>query len=123
MFSGITGKVFQSVTSGSAVGATEVFVGVPVGTGVIGEYFLGFCVAVGKSSVGNDCVAPLTGITTDSAAALPLQAVIKTLTIKARNNKRFTRAKYSGEKLISDEFLCYRVPHTYSFVTKLEVKM
>ena len=100
-----------------------------MGTGVIGEYFLGFCVAVGrgaddllgKSRAGNVCVAPLTGITTDSAAAL--QAVIKTLTNKARNNKRFTRAKYSGEKLISDEFLCYRVPRTYLFVTKLEVKM
>src|SRR5690349_428135 len=104
MFSGMTGKVFQSVTSGSEVRATEVFVGVPVGTGVIGEYFFGFCVAMGrgaddllsKSSAGRVCVGPLTGIMTDSGVALPLQAVIDILTIKARNKKRFTRAKYSG---------------------------
>ena len=116
MFSGITGKDFQSAEPGLEVRGTEVVVEISVEAGVIGEYFFGLGVAVGrgaddllsKSSAGNVCVAPLTGITTDSAVALPLQAVIKTLTIKARNNKRFTRAKYSGGKLGQSHLNCLR---------------
>jgi hypothetical protein len=126
MFSGITGKDFQSATAGSEVRRAEVVVEIPVGIGVIGEYFFGLGVAVGRganASAGNVCVAPLMGIMTDSGVDSPVQAVIKTQTIGARNTTRIIRAKYSREKLINDEILCYRVPHTYSSVAKLEVKM
>jgi hypothetical protein len=95
---------------------------------VIGEYFLGFCVAVGNGAAtiaGNVCVGPLTGIRRDRGVevASPVQAVIKPQTIKVRINRRFINAKYSGGKLINDEFLCSRVLPTYSYVTKREVKM
>ena len=122
----MTGKSFHSTTSGSDVEGIKVGMAVLVGTGVIGEYFLGFWVAVGggaKMSAAGVCVGPLTGILADSGVASPVQAVIKTQTIKVRINRRFIKSKYSRGKLISDEILCYRVPHTYSFVTKLEVKM
>ena len=116
MFSGITGKSFHSARVGSAVRGTGVGVEVFVGTGVIGEYFFGFCVAVGKgaaTSPGNVCVGAPTGRMIEAGVASPVQAVIKTGTIKVRINRRFIRSKYSGGKLINDEFLCYTRIMTY----------
>jgi hypothetical protein len=85
-----------------------------VGAGVIGEYFLGFCVAVGKAttaSAGNVCVGARTGRLMEVGFVSPVQAVIKKQTNKIRINRRFIESKYSGGKLITDEILCYRVPH------------
>jgi threonine synthase len=115
MFSGITGKSFHSATTGSEVRGTEVGVNVLVGAGVMGEYFFGFCVAVGSgadTSAGNVCVGALTGRMTGVGVAFPAQAVIKLQTIKARIS-RFIKAKYIGQKLISDEILCYTRSMTY----------
>jgi len=115
MFSGITGKSFHSATTGSEVRGTEVGVNVLVGAGVMGEYFFGFCVAVGSgadTSTGNVCVGALTGRMTGVGVAFPAQAVIKLQTIKARIS-RFIKAKYIGQKLISDEILCYTRSMTY----------
>ena len=122
------GRSFHPITSVTKVGGTDVGVNVRVGTGVIGEYFLGFCVAVGNGAAtiaGTVCVGALTGIRRGRGVevASPVQAVIKPQTIKARINRRFIRRNYSGGKLINDEILCYRGPHAYSSVTKLEVKM
>ena len=114
IFSGITGKSFHSARSASDVLGIEVGVAVLVGTGVIGEYFFGFCVAVGSDAAaraGYVCVGLLTGVMTDSGVLSPVQAVINTQTIKVRIKRRFIRSKYSEGKLISDEILCYRVPH------------
>jgi hypothetical protein len=129
----MTGRSFHPIVSVTAVRGVDVGVNVRVGTGVMGEYFLGFWVAVGngaddllsKSRAGSVCVEALTGIRRGRGVevASPVQAVIKLQTIKTRSNRRFIRAKYSGGKLITDEILCYRVPHTYSYVTKLEVKI
>ena len=120
--SGMTGRSFHPITSVTKVGGTDVGVNVRVGAGVIGEYFLGFCVAVGNGAAtiaGNVCVEALTGIRrgTGVEVASPVQAVINPQTIKVRIKSRFIAAKYSGGKLINDEFLCYIVPHTYSYVT------
>jgi len=92
-------------------------VNVRVGAGVIGEYFLGFWVAVGNGAAtiaGNVCVETLTWILKGRGVevAFPVQAVINPQTIKDRIKSRFIAAKYSGGKLINDEFLCYRVPNT-----------
>src|SRR5215217_1155687 len=121
MFSGMTGKSFHSTTSGVDVDGIKVGIAVPVGKGVMGEYFLGFWVAVGsdaddllsKSSAAGVCVGPLTGIMPDSAVASPVQAVIKTQAMKVRSNRRFIKAKYSRGKLIGDEILCYTLRMAY----------
>src|SRR5919202_1584252 len=105
MFLGITGKAFQwaKSSSGTVVRGMEVGAAVLVGRGVIGENFLGFGVLVGrgaddllsKSGVGNVCVTPLTGILRASGVAVPVQAVIKTLTIMTRIITRFIRQSIS----------------------------
>ena len=82
-----------------------------VGIGVMGENILGFGVVVEittGASVGNVCVGLLTGWMTGAgaAAARSPQAVVNTQTIKVRINTRFIKAKYIGQKLSSDEFLC-----------------
>jgi len=103
-----------------------------VGTGVIGEYFLGFCVAVGKgaddllskSRAGDVWVGAVMGISKARGVgvAFPVQAVIRPQTIKIRISRRFIKAKYSEQKLIGHEIICYRVPHARG-VIKLDVKM
>ena len=118
----MTGISFHPITSVTKVGGTDVGVNVRVGTGVIGEYFLGFGVAVGNGAAtiaGNVCVGALTGILRGRGVdvASPVQAVINPQTIKVKINRQFINAEYSGGKLINDEFLCYRVPHTFSYVT------
>jgi hypothetical protein len=84
-------------------------VGVFVGTGVIGEYFLGFCVAVGTAaaaSVGRVRVGALTdGMTTAGATtACSPQAVRKKQSTTAGMRNLFITLKYSGGKLSPDEF-------------------
>jgi hypothetical protein len=111
----MTGKSFHPITSVTKVGGMDVGVSVRVGAGVIGEYFLGLWVAVGNGAAtiaGNVCVGALTGILKGRGVEVtsPVQAVIKLQTIKVRIKSRFIAAKYSGGKLINDEFLCYRVP-------------
>ena len=117
----MTGKSFHSAKSGSDVRGTEVGVDVLVGTGVIGEYFFGFCVAVGKdaddlpskSGAGNVWVGAVMGMLRARGVEVvfPVQAVIRPQTIKVRISRRFIKAKYSERKLIGHEILCYKVPH------------
>jgi threonine synthase len=106
----MTGKSFQSADSVWDAWGAEVGVEVRVGAGVIGEYFLGFCVVVGKdatASAGNICVGAPTGMLMEVGFVSPVQAVIKKQTNKIRINRRFIAFKYSGGKLIIDEILCY----------------
>src|SRR5215208_3521747 len=96
MASGITGSVFQAAESGSDVCGTDVGVDVLVGAGVMGENCFGFAVAVGIEAyarAGNFSVGSVTGrlIGVDVAPwhrppgqVCPVQAVIKTQTIKTR---------------------------------------
>ena len=105
----MTGRSFQPITSVTNVGGMDVGVNVRVGAGVIGEYFLGFCVAVGKGAAtitGNVCVGALMGILRGRGVevASPVQAVINPQTIKVRIKSRFIAPKYSGGNLINDEF-------------------
>jgi hypothetical protein len=88
-------------------------VAVEVGSGVIGENIRGFGVAVGcgtEARVGNNFVGALTGeaasAETAAGVASPLQAVTSTQTTKVKYTARFIAAKYSGQKLSSDE--CFR---------------
>src|SRR5258705_13330297 len=106
----MTGKSFHSADSVWDACGAEVGVDVRVGTGVIGEYFLGLCVAVGNdaaASAGTVCVDARTGMLMDVGFVSPVQAVIKKQNNKVRINRRFIESKYSGGKLISDEILCY----------------
>jgi threonine synthase len=106
----MTGKSFQSADSVWEAWGAEVGVEVRVGKGVIGEYFLGFCVAVGNDatvSAGNIPVGAPTGMLMEVGFVSPVQAVIKKQTNKTRINRRFIASKYSGGKLIIDEILCY----------------
>ena len=103
-----------------------------VGSGVIGEYFFGFCVALGcktgaAARTGSVCVGMLTGaLTGPLAGALsgeparagtgvtsPVHEVIRIQMANASTVKRFIRSKYIGRKLSADEFLCYTTIMTY----------
>jgi threonine synthase len=109
---------------------------VRVGSGVIGEYFFGFCVALGwitgaAARTGSVCVGTLTGaLTGPLAGALrgalsgelaragkgvtsPVQEVIRIQITNAGTSKRFIKAKYIGRKLSTDEILCYTTIMTY----------
>ena len=120
----MTGRSFHPIASVTKVGGMSVGVNVLVGAGVIGEYFLGFCVAVGRGAddllsklrAGSVCVDALIGIRRGRGVevASPVQAVINPQTIKVRIKSRFIAPKYSGGKLINDEFLCFRVPRPYT---------
>jgi hypothetical protein len=82
-------------------------IGVFVGTGVIGEYFLGFGAAVGAAayaSAGNVCVGTPVGGTADGGVACPVQAGIRTQTIKVRIAVRLITRKYIQKKLSKTEF-------------------
>lgn len=103
-----------------------------VGSGVIGEYFFGFWVAVGckagtAARTGSVCVGMLTGaLTGPLAGALsselaragtgvtsPMHEEIRIQMTNASTVKRFIRSKYIGRKLSADEFLCYTTIMTY----------
>ena len=94
----------------------EVGMGVRVGAGVIGEYFLGFCVAVGRgatASAGRVCVGRLAGRSIEVGVDSWLQAATRKETNKNNNDSRFIAAKYIGRKLINDEILCYTLLMAY----------
>ena len=82
-------------------------VAVAVGTGVIGENFFGFEVAVDTTrtepSEGNVCVGAIVGIAAE--AALVTHPLIKTQTTTVKIRIRFIKSKYIGRKLSRDEIL------------------
>jgi hypothetical protein len=87
--------------------------GVFVGIGVIGEYFFGFELAVGGAayaSAGNVCIGTAVGGTAAGGVACPVQAGIRTQTIKVRIALRLITMKYIQKKLSESEFLCCNVP-------------
>jgi hypothetical protein len=74
---------------------------------VIGEYFLGFGAAVGGSayaSAGNVCVGTPVGGTVDGGVVCPVQAGIRTQTIKVRIALRLITTQYIQKKLSKSEF-------------------
>ncbi len=99
------GRSFQADDSTSEVGGADVGVVVRVGTGVMGENCLGFCVAVGcemdtTARAGNVCVGRARGVLdwlsksgvlsrTGTWVGSAAQEVTKIQTIKAGTNKRF----------------------------------
>jgi hypothetical protein len=87
------------------VAGAEVGISALVGAGVIGKYFFGLCVAVGKeaddllskSRGGNVSVGAVIGMLRARGVevAFPIQAVIRPQTIKVRINFRFIKTQYS----------------------------
>src|SRR5215207_9059271 len=114
MASGITGRVFQAAESVSDVNGTRVAVCVRVGAGVMGENCFGFCVAVGceagaTASAGNVWVGR--GARVGTWVVSVVQEVMRIPTTSKGIKTRFIRAKYIGEKLSNNEFLCYTRPY------------
>src|SRR5215213_3317009 len=116
MVSGITGRAFHAAESVSEVSGTRVGVRVRVAAGVMGENCFGFCVAVGceagaTASAGTVCVGRLTDRLVGICVVAVVQEGIRIAATRRGIKTRFIRAKYSGEKLSNNEFLCYTHPY------------
>jgi hypothetical protein len=98
------GRSFQAESSTSEVGGTEVGVFVRVGSGVIGENCLGFCVAVGcktgaASSASSLCVGVLVGtlVCVGNWVVGAAQEATRIHIAKIGTNKRLIRQSISGK--------------------------
>jgi hypothetical protein len=101
------GSSFHSDISTSVIDGADVDVIVRVGTGVIGENCLGFCVAVAcligaAAKAGNVCVGVVTGALIEGLSGVgtcvdfPAQEV-NTIQIKTGINKRFIWQSIAGK--------------------------